>query len=229
MRTAISVGRVIGVLLILQLAGLIIPFVLLLPLTRGPQDQLANAAGASGQIKLAVFLLLANCALTIGISIAVWTSLQQRSEALSLWLLAASLIMFLLQAFDNVQILSIVSLSQQYNQANGPTEIFQTLAVAAGSTRRWAHYSELLAIDGWILLFYVLLYRQALVPRGLAGFGFLTALFHVAGITLPLWLGVSPVTPMGAIMTLGHLAVGSWLVFKGFTTPKPSPPESQNI
>ena len=44
-------------LLFFQLAGLIVPFVLLLPLTTGPQSFLANAAGSSLQIKVAVFLL----------------------------------------------------------------------------------------------------------------------------------------------------------------------------
>lgn len=228
MRSTPNVGRAIGVLLILQMAGLIVPFVLLLPLTRGAQDFLANAAGVSFQLKLAVFLLLVNCALTIGISILARTSLRQRSEALWLWLVAASLIMFILQAFDNVQLLSLLSLSQQYAQANGPAELFQTLAVTAGSTRRWAHYSELLAIDAWILLFYLLLYRGAAVPRALAGFGLLTALLHLTGITLPLWMGLSPVTLLGATMALGHLTVGFWLVFKGFAEPIPDPQPSHN-
>ena len=46
MRSAKSVGRIIGGLLLVQLAGLIVPFVLLLPLTTGTRDFLVNAAGA---------------------------------------------------------------------------------------------------------------------------------------------------------------------------------------
>ena len=68
MKSAKSTGRMIGVLLFVQLAGLIVPFVLLHPLTSGPRDYLANAAGASFQLKVAVFLLFANCALTIAIT-----------------------------------------------------------------------------------------------------------------------------------------------------------------
>ena len=70
MRSAKSRGRIVGMLLFLQLAGLIVPFVLLLPLTTGLENYLANAAGFSFQIRVAVFLLFANCALTIGIAIA---------------------------------------------------------------------------------------------------------------------------------------------------------------
>ncbi len=44
MRSAKSTGRLIGALLFVQLAGLIVPFVLLHPLMTGPRDFLANAA-----------------------------------------------------------------------------------------------------------------------------------------------------------------------------------------
>ena len=47
MRSAKGTGRIIGMLLVLQLAGLIVPFVLLLPLTMGPQNYLAHAVESS--------------------------------------------------------------------------------------------------------------------------------------------------------------------------------------
>src|SRR5215207_3569619 len=97
-----STGRFVGILLFVQLSGLIVPFVLLHPLTTGTQGFLANAAGAMPQIKLAVILLLANCALTIGISIASFPVFRRFSEQAALWLLAASIIMFTLQAIDAV-------------------------------------------------------------------------------------------------------------------------------
>ena len=162
MRSAKSVGRIIGGMLLVQLAGLIVPFVLLLPLATGTRDFLVNAAGASVQIKIAVFLLFANCALTIGISIAAWPIFKQYGEAMAMWLVAASVIMFTVQAVDNAHILSMLSLSQQYVQSGGPDELFQTLAAVVGSTRRWAHFTELLVIDAWIFLLYISLYRFAL-------------------------------------------------------------------
>ena len=216
MRCAKSVGRIIGVLLFVQLAGLIVPFVLLHPLTTGPRGFLANAAGASLQIKVAVFLLFANCALTIGIAISAWPVFRQYSQAMALLLVAVSVIMFSLQAVDNAHILSMLSLSERYNQAGGPDELFQALAAVVGSTRKWAHYTELLVIDAWIFLLYSLLYRFTLVPRALAIFGLITVLLHFTGITLPLFLGYRRVTLMGATMALSHVAVAAWLMVKGF-------------
>jgi hypothetical protein len=222
MRSAKSVGRLIGMLLFVQLAGLIVPFVLLHPLTRGPRDFLTNAAGASLQIKVAVFLLFANCALTIGIAIAAWPVFRQYSEAMALWLLAAGVIMFSLQAVDNAHLLSMLSLSQQYAHAGGPDELFQTLAEAIGSTRRWVHYTELLVIDCWIFLLYSALYRFAVVPRALAAFGLLTVTLHFTGIPLPGFLGYSIVTLMGVPMALSHIALASWLMARGFAERLPS-------
>lgn len=225
MKSEKSVGQIIGLLLLVQLSGLIVPFVLLLPIAHAPSEFLANAAAFSFQIRLGVFLLFVNCALTIGISVAAFPIFRQYSEALALLLVAVSVIMFSLQAVDNSHILSMLSLSQRFTEEGGQNEVFQMLAAAVGSTRRWAHYSELTAIDAWIFVFYSLLYRFTVVPHALAAFGLLTVLLHFTGIILPVWLGYPGVTLMGAAMALGHLVLGSWLVAKGFGQ---RPPSSNN-
>ena len=225
MRSAKSAGRLIGILLVVQLAGLIVPFVLLHPLTTAPAEWLANAAASSFQIKVAVFLLFANCALTIGVSIAAFKIFREHSYPMALLLVAASVIMFTLQAVDNAHMMSMLSLSQRYVQEVGQDELYQMLAAAVGSTRRFVHFTELFAIDAWIFLLYSILYRYALVPRLLAAFGLLTVVRHFMGIPLPLFLGYGSVTLMGATMALSHIAVGVWLMAKGFESPSMSTPE----
>lgn len=212
-------GRLIGILLVVQLAGLIVPFLLLHPLTTAPSEWLANAAAGAFEIKLAVFLLFANCALTIGISIAAFKVFREYSYPLALLLVAVSVIMFTLQAVDNAHMMSMLSLSQRYVQQAGQDDLYQMLAAAVGSTRRFVHFTELFAIDGWIFLLYGLLYRFALVPRLLAAFGLVTVVLHFTGIPLPLFLGYGSVTLMGATMALSHIALGAWLVVKGFEDP----------
>jgi len=216
MKPAKSVGRLIGVLLLVQLAGLIVPFVMLHPVARGSREWVATAAASSLQIKAAVFLLFANTALTIGIAIAAWPVFRRYSERMALWLVALGVIMFALQAVDSAHVLSMVSLSQQFAQGGGQEDVFQVLAAAAGSTRRWVHYSELLAIDAWIFVLYSVLFRFALVPRALAAFGLLTVLLHLTGITLPLWLGYASMMLLGASMALGHTALAARMIAKGF-------------
>lgn len=215
MRSAKSAGRLIGILLVLQLSGLIVPFIMLLPLTRGPAEWLVKAAESSFQIKLAVFLLLANCALTIGIALAAFSVFRRHSYTAALMLTVISVIMFTMQAVDGAHILSMVSLSQQYALTAGQDELFRVLAAAVGSTRRWVHLTELLVIDTWIFSLYAILFRYGLVPRLLAVFGLITVILHLTGITLPLVLGYQPVTLMGATMALGHITLAAWLIVKG--------------
>jgi len=221
MRSAKSVSRLIGVLLFVQLVGLSLPFILLMPaITPG---FIENAAGMASQIKVAVFLLFANGALTIGIAIAAFAVFREHSYGMALWFLAFSIIWFSLQAVDNAHILSMLSLSRQYADGGGANaELFQTLGKAARSTRIWVHYTELLVIDTWFFLFYSMLFRFKLVPRALAGFGLIAVILHTAGITLPVFLGYSSVMPMGFSLALSHLAVGTWLLVKGFKERLPS-------
>lgn len=216
MATARNPDRIIGGLLFFQLVGLILPFVLLHPLNADPRSYLAAAGGAAFQIKLAVFLLFANCTLTIGITIAAFRIFRQYSEAMAVWLLAASVIMFLLQAVDNVQMLSMLSLSQQYALAGGPAPLFEMTAAVVRSTRRWAHLTELVAIDGWIFIFYSVLYRYSLVPRWVTVFGLVTVVLHFAGIPSRMFLGDSPITLMGVPMAASHITLATWLVARGF-------------
>lgn len=215
MRPARSVGRIIGMLLFVQLVGLILPFILLMPITTA--GFLENAAGLAFQIRVAVLLLFANGALTIGIAIAAFPVLRESGYKMALWFLAFSVIWFSMQAVDNAHILSMLSLSQRYAEGGASNaELFGALGALARSSRRWAHYTELLVIETWFFVFYGLLFRLSLVPRPLAGFGLIMVIVHAAGITWPMFIGYSSVPPLGVSLALSHLALGSWLVAKGF-------------
>jgi hypothetical protein len=197
------------------LVVLALPFILLVPITTSAF--LENAAGISFQIRVAVLLLFASSALTIGIAIAGFPVFREYSCRMALWFVALSVIWFSMQAVDNVHILSMLSLSQQYAQGGASNaELFGALATAVRSTRVWAHYTELLVIDTWFFVFYSLLFRFSLVPRALTGFGLIMVIVHTTAITLPMFLGYNRVLVLAYSLALSHLAVASWLVVKGF-------------
>src|SRR2546423_3044829 len=136
MRSAKSVGRIIGILLLVQLVGLFLGFVSLVPITT--PGYLENAAGVAFQIRGAVLLLFATGALTIGIAVAAFPVLREYSYMLALWFLAVSVIWFSMQAVDNAHILSMLSLSQQYAEAGASNpELFGALGALARASRRW--------------------------------------------------------------------------------------------
>ncbi|MGB7925197.1 MAG: DUF4386 domain-containing protein [Pyrinomonadaceae bacterium] len=210
-----SIGRIIGMLLFVQLVVLTLGFILLLPITT--PAFLEDAAGVSLQIRAAVLLLFAGGALTIGIALAGFPVFREYSHRMALWFLACSIIWFSMQAVDNIHILSLLSLSQQYTQGGASNaELFGALATAGRSTRRLAHYTELLVIDSWFFVLYGLLFRFSLVPRALAGFGLIMVLVHTTAITLPTFIGYSSVLVLAYSLALSYLAVGTWLVVKGF-------------
>ena len=223
MRAAKSTGRLVGVLLFVQLVGLSLPFILLLPATA--PGFLDNAPKLALQVKVAVLLLFANGALTIGIAIVAYPVFRTFAQSLALWFVAISVIWCSVQAVDNAHILSMLSLSQQYAEAGTSNdELFRTLGAATRATRRWVHYTELLIIDAWFFVFYSALFRFSLVPRALAAFGLVMVLVHTGAITLPAFVGYASMPPLGFSLALSHLAVASWLVVKGFGIGSPFAP-----
>ncbi len=217
MRSAKSVGRVIGVLLLVHLAAaLTVPFVLL-ERVRRPAGFLASAAGSSVQVRAAVLLLFVGSAVAVGIAIAALPVFRRYSSAMVLWLLALAVAGFSLQAVDNGALLSMLSLSQEYaNAGAAKAELFQALAVVVGSARRWAHYTYLLVVGSWIFLLYSLLYRFRLVPRALAAFGLVGSMLQITGVTLRALLGYPPETRLAMPLAPAYVALAVWLMVKGF-------------
>ena len=216
MTAAKTMGRRIGALVLLQLVGLSVPFMLLMPGV-GP-DFLEVAAGLDGRIRLVAILLLANAALTLCISLIALPLARPHGEGAALGLVAVSVVWLVMQAVDNACILSMLSLSERY-RADAPSGTgWLAIADTLRATRRWVHYSALLAIEGWFLTFYAILFRSAMVPRALAAFGIAMVFVHAAAITLPVFVGYAGIPLLGMSLAASHLAVVGRLLVKGLET-----------
>jgi hypothetical protein len=217
MKSAKSIGRVTGVLLLVHLAvGLWVPFVLLQRL-KGPTGFLASAAANAGQVRAAVFLLFVGSAVATGIAIAAWPVFRRYSPAMGLWLVALGVAAFSLQAVDNGALMSMLSLSQESAKAGAAkADLFQALGLVVGSARRWAHYTYLLVAVSWILLLYSLVYRFRLVPRALAAFGVVASVLQIAAVTLRSFLGYPPEMQLAMPLAPAYIALAIWLMVKGF-------------
>ena len=215
MKSAKSVGRIVGGLLFVQLVLITAGFIFVMPITT--PSYLQVAAAISLEIRTGVLLLTACGVITIGIAIAAFAVFRQHSQEMALLLLAVSVISFSMQAVDNMHMLSMLSLSQQYAQGGASgSDAFGLLATAMRSTRRFSHHTELLVIDLWFLVFFGLLFRLSLIPRALAGFGLLMTAIHLTGVALPPFVGYGSVSVLGYSLALGYLTIGTWLVWKGF-------------
>jgi hypothetical protein len=221
------IGKIIGMLLLVHLAtGLIVPYVFLQPLTKLPAAFLDTAAGMSSQVRLNVLLLFVGGAISVGISIAVWPAVRERSYRLGLWLLALALVNFTLQIVENSHWLSMLSVSQAYAEVGAAEAgLFQSIGVAVRSAWKWAHYSHILVVVAWLFTLYCLVFRCALVPRALGAIGMVTSVLQVIGITLPVFAGYRMPFPelFGMPLGLSNLVLSVWLMAKGFKEPDGTP------
>jgi hypothetical protein len=222
MRAARHAGRIIGVLIIIQMVGGgIVNFALEAPLFGAP-GFLLNAASHSQQLGLGVLLGLVTEALWVGIAITAFPIFVRRTRTMALWFIALAVVILAVAVVENAAVMSMVSLSEAYTKASAAErEQLQMVKIVVASARNWAHYMARIFDGGAIFVFYVVLYRFALVPRALAGFGLIAVTLMVTAVAMPL-VGHDVVFPLLAPLGLSQLILAVWLITKGFRD-QPSP------
>ena len=218
--SARRLGRITGVLLLLHLAtGLIVPYILLLPVQA---DFVADAAGMEGRLRLSVLLLFMGGAIPVAVSTLLWPIVRERNTRLGLWLLALCVVNLTLQIIENVHWLSMLSVSQAYAGAGADDPaLARSLEITVRSGFRWAHYSHLLVVVGWLFVLFCILFRGRLAPRALIVIGMVACLAQFVGITLPEFGGYTMPLPEAFGMPLGLaiLLLALWLIAAGFREP----------
>jgi hypothetical protein len=141
---------------------------------------------------------------------------------MALWFVALTVVCLAVAVAENVGVMSMVSLSEAYTKASAiEREQLETVRVIVASARNWPHFISRIFVGSAIFVFYAVLYRFALVPRALAGFGLIAAVLMVTAVAMPLF-GHDVVFPMLAPMGLSQLILAVWLMTKGFRG-QPSP------
>ena len=210
-------GRIIGALIILQMVGGgLVNSVLEAPLFGAP-GFLVNAAPHSQQLGLAALLGLVTEALWVGVAVTAFSIFWQRARPMALWLVALAVVSLAVGVVENIGVMSMVSLSEAYTKAAsaGDREQLQAVRVVVASARNWAHYMGRIFDGVTIFVLYAALYRFALVPRLLAGFGLVAVLLMLTSVGMPLF-GHDVVFPMLAPLGLSQLILALWLITKGF-------------
>lgn len=219
-------GRLIGILALLHLAtGLITPYVLLGPLPGAVRDALGTVAAMEPTVRVAVVMLVVGGVIPVAIAIATWPALRERSPSSGQWLVALAGVSLALQVVEIQHYLNLLSLGIEHARGGAEATAAATFAPMVRAAWRWAHYTHLLSIVGWLLLFFVVLLRQSLVPRAVAGFGILTTLLQLGGITLPVIVGYSVPFPMevwGMPLAAAYIGASAWMIAKGLALQPPA-------
>ena len=216
MTTAMSAGRIAGVLLIVQMtAGYVTNFVLLEPAT-APPGFLVNAAPHTMQIGAAALLGIIAGAISLAIAITVLPVLGSLSERMAMLFLALSTAALALAVVENAKVMSLLSLSQAYAASNGADAAsFAGLRGVVAAARNWAHFSQLIVGGSTFVALFAALYRFALIPRALAGFAVIGAVLQMVTVARP-FLGGQVIFPLLAPAGIAFLLSAVWLIAKGF-------------
>jgi hypothetical protein len=225
MRSAKSTGRIVGILLLFQLAaGLMLPFILISPLVQGAPGFLTVGAEHSFQIRAAVFIAFVGAALTLSLGITAFPVFRRYGKATALCFLAVCIISAALDAVHSASVMSMLSLSQKYVSVSGAeSAMYQAVGVAVAAARRWAHAVQLVAIGAWIFVFYSSLFRFSLIPRALAVLGIVGITLQFIGVTLMMLTGYSVIGELAMPMLPIQIIVAVWLIVKGFKEPLEEP------
>jgi hypothetical protein len=216
MTTAMSAGRTAGVLFLIQgTCGYIGNFVLLAPAT-APPGFLVNASAHALQVGMVALLGMVTGALATAIAITVLPVFRKYSETLAIWFLALGIAGLALAAVENGTVMSLLSLSKAYAATDGANPAtFEMVRGVVAASRNWAHYTHLLVSGSTVLVFYVTVYRFALIPRALAACGIAAFVLQLTTISMP-FVGFKVVLLLLAPVGLAQLAMAIWLVIKGF-------------
>ena len=211
-------GRIIGILLLSQLGGgILVNFILTAPLFNTP-GFLVNGALYSNQIGLSVLLGLVISGLAVAVAITAFPVFNKFSNAMALWFLSLSVVSLSAAAVEQIGVMSLVSFSIEYSTAEAAArEQMELVRIIVASARNWAHYIGLLLSGATIFLMYATLFRFRLVPRLLATFGLAAAVSQLAGVSMPLF-GLEVEFLMLAPLALSQVALGTWLVARGFSS-----------
>jgi hypothetical protein len=222
MSSNIKMGRIIGTLLLLQVAmGILLNFVFTAPLF-GEPGFLINAAPHAMQIGQSVLIGLAMGLVSLFVSCLLYPIFKRHTPSLALFYFALSCSGFALTVAENISMMSMLSLSKAYAETGGAQEaLYQGLRIVVKETRNWTHYLSLLVSGATLFTFYLATLRGTLIPRLLSYIGLLAVCSQIVSISMPV-LGGEVDFRLIAPLGICQIVLALWLLVKGFRTVTPT-------
>ena len=215
-----TIARVTGVLFLITYVTAIPAVFLYGPLLDDPRYIVGGGAadnGASLGALLELILIIAN----IGTTVVLWPVLKRVNEILALGFVTARVMESVFIAVGLLSVLSLVTLRQE---AAAGADAGSLLAV--GESLVALHDWTFLLGPGFVvgvgngLILGYLMYKSALVPRGMAILGLIAGPVLIARFVGILFGVFEPGSVLGGLMVapefLWELALGIWLTVRGF-------------
>ena len=208
-------GRLVGLLFLL----IFVIGITVYQFLQGPvlfsDDFLTTTSENSNEIIISTLLLFLSGITTIIIATILLPIFKKYSITLAFLYLAFSILSFIAISIDNISVLSMLELSQEYTK-NGTenSDILNTLGSVFYKKHWWTHYLSLLISCFPVFILYYTLYVSKLIPKVISIVGviavilmFIEILFSILGNSISMYM----LLPIGLI----QLILPLWLIFKG--------------
>ena len=219
-----KVARLTGWLFIVTFVAGIPPALALYTSMLGHPNYIVGA-GTDSRIALGALLEMILIVANIGTAVVLFPILKRQSERLALGYVTARVMECVFIAVGVLSLLAVVTLRQDVGATGGDS------LVIAGRSLVAVHDWTFLLGPGWVvgvgngLILGYLMYRSALVPRGMAMLGLIGGPLIVLSGTLVLFNVIEPGSGAQVIATIPEffweLSLGIYLIVKGFRTSSP--------
>lgn len=221
MRSAISSGKVTGVLFILAAVSSILGLLLYDPILNG-SDYLANGALHANQVITGALMELILVISAVGTSITMFPHLRKYNETLALGHVCFRFLEAIIITIGILSVLSLLTLSQQFTSANSPDiASFQASGTLLKALHDWTFLlgpNFMLGLN--TMLYSYIFFRSGLVPRPISILGMTSAVLIFIAAILEMF-GVFPqLSVWGALLALpvaaNEMILAVWLIVRGF-------------
>jgi len=214
------VGRIVGILFLIIFAIGITAYQVLQGNVLFSDNFLASTAENSKQLIISTLLLFLSGIASIVAASLLFPIFGKHSKTLALIYLAFCILNFILISIDNYSVLSLLELSNEFNDNERNVDALTTLGNIFFKNHWWSHYLSLLISCFPVFILYFTLYRYRFTPKWISLFGifavilmFIEILFSILGNSISMNL----LLPIGLI----QLFLPLWLIFKGLDASDP--------
>ncbi|MEM1402569.1 MAG: DUF4386 family protein [Pseudomonadota bacterium] len=210
-----STGRVIGLMVLLQFAvGFSVNMVLTAPLFGDP-GYLYTAAENGLQVGIAALIAVVGMVISVAVAALAYPVLNARSMRMAIAYVVLVAIGAALSGVEHGGLLAMRAFSEAYASGGDDQALFESLFVVGALMRNGMHHLGLLVSGVTLGLWYLCMYRFALLPKAIAVLGLLAVALQLFTISQPVMGGDVNFTLL-LPLALAQLIQGGWLLVKGF-------------
>jgi len=175
----------------------------------------AGVGAGQTTLLLGAFLLVATTAVDIGKAVVFFPVLERHGKRTAVAYLATMIFEMALMTVGALAVLMLVPLADQADSGRLGADTAQALGSLAVDANETAYQIGQLSLGFGCLFLCALLYRSGLIPRFLAGWGFVGYLLHMSGAAAEIFgapLSLVLLIPGGIF----EVTLAIWLLVKGF-------------